>query len=285
MKNIENLNLKNYIPKVSIITASYNYGSFIKETIESVINQTFQDWEMIVVDDGSKDNSVEIIKTYCKKDSRIKLFQHENGINKGLAETIQLGIKNAQSEWIVFLESDDTITEDYIVEKVNVIRNFSNVDFIFNDVNMFGNTEIINEYKLKYFNIVHSIISDLKYPNKMFKAFRKFGSWYNLVPTFSTVMLKKNMLEGIDFNSPIKKWLDWYIWLQIVAKRKYNFFYINKKLTNWRKHSNSYDDGKIIDNKSFLIFGIKKSILLLDVVGLLKTIKFIYKNNPAKKPL
>ena len=58
--------------KISIITTSYNYEEYIKETIESVISQTFQDWEMVIVDDGSKDNSVEVIKSYMEKDSRIK---------------------------------------------------------------------------------------------------------------------------------------------------------------------------------------------------------------------
>ena len=82
--------------KVTFITASYNYAKYIKETIESVINQTVQDWEMIIVDDGSTDNSVEVIKSYCEKDNRIKLYQHENGVNKGLAETIKLGIKLAK---------------------------------------------------------------------------------------------------------------------------------------------------------------------------------------------
>jgi glycosyltransferase involved in cell wall biosynthesis len=69
------------MPKISVITVSYNYENYIKETIESVINQTFQDWEMIIVDDGSKNNSVEVIKSYCEKDNRIKFFQHEHGVN------------------------------------------------------------------------------------------------------------------------------------------------------------------------------------------------------------
>ncbi|MBQ4646380.1 MAG: glycosyltransferase family 2 protein [Candidatus Gastranaerophilales bacterium] len=98
----------------SIITASYNYEDYIKETIESVINQTYSNWEMIIIDDGSKDNSVEVIQEYCKKDSRIKLLTHENHKNKGLIETIKLGIKNANNDWIVFLESDDTLASNYL---------------------------------------------------------------------------------------------------------------------------------------------------------------------------
>ena len=126
------------MPKVSIITASYNYEDYIKETIDSVIKQTFQDWEMIIVDDGSTDNSVEVIKDYCKKDNRIKLFQHRNAVNKGLAETLKLGIANASAEWIVFLESDDTICPDYLSKKFEIICKYPNVQFIFNSVCPFG---------------------------------------------------------------------------------------------------------------------------------------------------
>lgn len=104
-------------PKVSIITASFNYENFIKETIESVLNQTFKDWEMIIVDDGSSDNSVNVIKEYCQKDSRIKLFTHPNNENRGLGETLKLGIKNSSADYLVFLESDDTISENYIGQK------------------------------------------------------------------------------------------------------------------------------------------------------------------------
>ena len=107
------------MPRVSIVTASYNYENYIKETIESVVSQTFKDWEMIIVDDGSIDNSVEVIKSYCTDDNRIKLFTHPDNQNKGLIETIKLGISKATSDWIIFLESDDTIASNYIEKKFN----------------------------------------------------------------------------------------------------------------------------------------------------------------------
>ena len=118
--------------KVSIVTASYNYENYIKETIESVLAQTFQDWEMIIVDDGSTDNSVNVIKEYCKRDSRIKLYNHENGMNRGLSATLQLGILKATSDWIAFLESDDTISPDYLERKLDIIEKYPSIHFIFN---------------------------------------------------------------------------------------------------------------------------------------------------------
>lgn len=73
---------------VSIIIPSFNYEKYITQTIESVINQTYTNWELIIVDDGSKDNSKEIIKDYCAKDNRIRLYTHENNQNLGLKKLL-----------------------------------------------------------------------------------------------------------------------------------------------------------------------------------------------------
>ena len=222
----------------SIITTSYNYENYIKETIESVISQTYPNWEMIIVDDGSKDNSIEVIKEYCKKDSRIKLFTHSNNQNRGLIETVKLGINKAQNDWLVFLESDDTIAPNYLEKKLEAIKQNSDISFIFNDVNLFGNTERISAFD-KYFKITKEYLKNNPYPNNQLEIFKK----YNLVPTFSCVALKKELFNRIDFNSPIKTLLDYYIWMQIAQKT--SFYYIDEKLTNWRMH-----DSYITKNKT-----------------------------------
>lgn len=80
--------------KISIITASYNYQDYIKETIQSILDQTYQDWELIIIDDCSSDNSVDIIKSF--KDDRIKLIVNEK--NLGLATTVKRGIENSTGE-------------------------------------------------------------------------------------------------------------------------------------------------------------------------------------------
>jgi len=219
--------------KVSIITASYNYDNLIPETIESVLNQTYQNWEMIIVDDGSKDNSVGVIKSYCEKDNRIKLYQHENGMNRGLAETLKLGISKAESDWIIFLESDDTIREDYIEKKLEIIKKYPDIKFIYNDVNLFGDEERIREFD-SYFLDVQKDIKDLIFPVNISKYLEK----KNIIPTFSCAMLKKESLDNVNFNPSIMAYLDWYLWSQIACKNE--FYFINEKLTNWRIHKKSY---------------------------------------------
>lgn len=218
--------------KISIITASYNYAQYISECIESVIAQTYQNWELIIVDDGSTDNSVEIIKSYCQKDNRIKLYQHKNGQNKGLKDTILLGLKQADSEWVAFLESDDMFMPDYLEEKVKVIEKEPEVKFIFNNFDIIGNmTFKQTSYDKQFQQLMKNKIGLHNYNKEMLND--------NPIPTFSVVILKKDLLlNNIDFNSPIKQWLDYYLWIQLASKN--NFYFINQTLTLWRKHSDSY---------------------------------------------
>lgn len=91
---------------VSIITPSFNSSNFIKKTIESVINQSYNNWELIIVDDCSIDKSREVIKSCIKEDARIKLICLEK--NSGAAVARNTGIENANGRFIAFLDSDDT---------------------------------------------------------------------------------------------------------------------------------------------------------------------------------
>ena len=243
--------------KISIITASYNYENYIKETIESVIEQTYQDWEMIVVDDGSSDNSLAVIDSYCKKDSRIKLFTHENNINKGLKDTLLLGLEKAQGDWVVFLESDDYISPDYLEKKLSVIEKHPDVNIIINDVNLLGEH---SKTLTKHFKQINKALKKDNQPVDLSRPLMK----KNHIVTFSIVMMKKILLENIDFECPIKPLLDYYIWAQIARNNK--FYYIDEKLTTWRIHNDSYiKNARTCNEDSYLNFNLKKA-------------EFIYKN-------
>lgn len=102
---------------VSIIIPSYNSAKFIVETIDSVVNQTYRNWEMLIVDDCSSDDSVHIIKEYCNKDSRIKLYKTEKPSGSP-ALPRNIGIENAQGEYIAFLDSDDVWLSDKLEKQI-----------------------------------------------------------------------------------------------------------------------------------------------------------------------
>lgn len=99
----------NNIPLVSIIVPVYNIEKYISKCIESVLSQTFKDWELILVDDGSTDNSGKICDEYALKDNRIKVIHKEN---EGVTATRDKGVKEAQGEFLFFIDGDDYITDN-----------------------------------------------------------------------------------------------------------------------------------------------------------------------------
>lgn len=93
--------------QISVIVASYNYAHFLGDTLNSILNQSWTNFEVIVIDDGSSDNSVAVASKFAAIDSRIRVFRHPDGKNHGLAVTLQRGLSLAHGEFIAFLESDD----------------------------------------------------------------------------------------------------------------------------------------------------------------------------------
>ncbi|WML36751.1 glycosyltransferase family 2 protein [Clostridium sp. OS1-26] len=90
---------------VSIIMPCYNSENYIEEAIKSVIGQTYENWELIIIDDCSNDNSISIVKKYCMQDKRILFYQNEKNI--GTAKTRNKGVEFAKGQYIAFLDSDD----------------------------------------------------------------------------------------------------------------------------------------------------------------------------------
>ena len=101
-------------PKISVIMPNYNNELYLREAIESVLNQTFKDFEFIIVDDGSTDKSIEIIQSY--NDPRIKIFINE--INKGVSYTKNVGLDAAKGEYIIILDSDDICHPERLEKQV-----------------------------------------------------------------------------------------------------------------------------------------------------------------------
>lgn len=111
---------------ISILVPIYNVDKYIKQCIESVINQTYTFWELILVDDGSTDQSSEICDSYANKDCRIKVVHKSNG---GLASARNVGLENASGSWIMMLDGDDWISPHTLQKCIETAQKF-NADFV-----------------------------------------------------------------------------------------------------------------------------------------------------------
>ena len=111
----------NHTPLVSIITPCYNADKYIEATIKSVLSQTYKNWEMVIVEDASSDNSFDVISQYVEKDNRIKLIQ--NSSNIGAASSRNKAIEYASGKYIAFLDSDDIWFSDKLEKQIMLMKN------------------------------------------------------------------------------------------------------------------------------------------------------------------
>ena len=97
------------IPQISVIVPVYNVEKYLTQCIESILSQTYQEFELLLIDDGSEDNSGSICDHYSNIDSRVHVFHKENG---GVSSARNMGIEHAKGEWVCFVDSDDWIDKD-----------------------------------------------------------------------------------------------------------------------------------------------------------------------------
>jgi hypothetical protein len=173
--------------KISIIMANYNYAQLLPRGINSVISQTYNNWELIIVDDGSSDDSIDVINKFLISNPKIKLYQHEKGVNKGLKESLLLGLKHSSGKYVAFLEADDWWEDTYLEEKINVLKKHPRVKLIFNDIKMFTEENIDLSYFHNYFKWQKGILSNIDMPCRC----SQFFSEHNFIPTFSCVLVEK----------------------------------------------------------------------------------------------
>ena len=114
-------------PKISVIVPVYNVEQYLPRCIDSILAQTFTDFELLLIDDGSTDNSGKVCDEYARKDSRIRVFHKKNG---GVSSARNTGLDNAHGEWVAFVDSDDTLDVDFLHYSFLDIPDFVDIVFL-----------------------------------------------------------------------------------------------------------------------------------------------------------
>lgn len=244
IKNQETLEITEGL--VSIITPMYNGERFVEKTIKSVQSQTYKNWEMIIIDDGSKDKSPMIVKKYCEEDSRINFFSQKNA---GSGAARNNGIRRARGNYICLLDADDTWNNDFLEEQIKLLKE-TNGTLVFS-----SHTRIDEEDKecLKPFIV----------PKKIgYNDLLKTCSISCLTAMYDVTKFGKFYLRE-DFKSLRD---DYILWLEII--KKCEVAYGNQKiLANYRvMQSSTSGNKKKVIKPQFLVYykveklGIAKSI-------------------------
>ena len=220
-------------PFFSVVVASYNYENLIMETLEGLAAQTYRDFEVIVVDDGSTDASRDNIRQFIKKheggDVKMTLYTHPDSQNRGLAATVHLGVEKSVGEYIAFCESDDVWTPEHLEEIARFIGRYGAAEVIVNDVEIFG-----DPVRVARFNAIKALrYKELRHArNRISPAMMRE---LNYLLTFSATTIRRRILEGVDWH-PVARpaALDWWLWRQLCFDRP--VYFVNKVLTRWRMH-------------------------------------------------
>lgn len=191
---------------VSIIIPTYNRAHLIGETLDSVIAQTYQHWECIVVDDGSNDQTLEIINRASMLDRRIKIVKRDKNYNSGGNGARNLGIQSSKAEWLIFLDSDDLLTRDCLKKRMKYLRKEPNSDMIVSHSGSFydqmGDSQLIWNFFTKM-----SCVEAMK------RFVEQDMPWHT-----NGVLWKRVFLIRIgSWNVKLKAWQDWEIHMRAMT--------------------------------------------------------------------
>jgi len=217
---------------ITIIVPVYNANKYISETIESIIGQTYNTWELIIVDDCSTDDTVSIIKKYVKLDKRIFLVESEQNFG-GPARPRNIGIKKAKGEYIAFLDADDIWKKDKLQRQMDFMSE-NNVYFSSTGSEYIDENSNSIKKRLSIFSFLHQFRRKTTI-NDIINS--------NFITTSSVVVHR----EYIELFSEKKEHIaveDVYLWLSILNKNPNIYKYQKEKLVRYRVLDNSISNRK-----------------------------------------
>ena len=211
--------------KIDILLATYNGEEYINEQIDSILNQTYSNFRLLISDDNSTDKTLEILRDYEKKDDRIKVF--ENKENKGVVKNFEFLLKKVESDLYMLSDQDDVWYENKIEETYRKLKE-DDADLVFTDL------EVVDE-KL---NTIYSSMNNYKGLTR--KINKTIGSYklvylYNVI-TGCTILSKKKYIKDILPLPNDTKNLLHDMWIGLVISLKGKISYLNKPTIKYRQH-------------------------------------------------
>ena len=241
------------MPNISIITTTYQHADFIAQTIESVLGQTYSDWEMLIGDDSPDDATWDVIQWYVAKyPTKIKARHHNP--NKGIVDNMNFLIQqcDSQSDFISFLEGDDMYTADNLMEKIKIFEKYPEVQLVYSDLSFIDKDNTI--FLKSYFNHKEPIKSLQLLWVDDFLIKKK---WFNIMSRSSST-IRKDILKTVRWivkvsNEKNRSVSDFDFYIQIFSK--YPIYYIDKALLLFRRHewNLSANGSRIINDLNILI--------------------------------
>lgn len=208
--------------QITIILPVYNVEKYLRQCLDSIVNQTFKDFECLCINDGSTDNSLSILREYAQKDERFKIVTQEN---KGLSVTRNVGIKNTNTKYLTFIDSDDWITENYLEVLYNKIEE-TNADIVRASYKFYFEKD--NSYKSAKIREIHKINTNSNI-EKLYKGYAGAFVWAKL---YKTSLIKDNNIRF--YEGKISEDCPFSSLVYLYSKK---IVFVSDELLFYRKHS------------------------------------------------
>lgn len=221
-------------PLVSIIIPTFNRAHLIGETLDSIIAQTYENWECIIVDDGSSDNTDEVLAKYINKDERFHYYHRPKELLKGGNAARNYGFEVSGGDYIQWFDSDDLMHPNKIEIKIKKIFS-ENVDFVISKTQNFDKNVLQFPYK---YSIEENGFT-------LFSFLMRYIHWYTY-----DCLLKRSLASQINYFEKMKAWQDYYYFAKMLSFST-NGIFIDQVLTFRRIHENSIQDNLHKSNIEF----------------------------------
>ena len=229
---------------ISIILCCYNSEKYLEETLQSIVDQTYKNWELIIVNDGSRDNTLNILNEFINNNKHLRITLI-NQTNQGLAESRNNAIKIANSKWISIIDHDDLWLPEKLDIQYDLIKKNKNCFLFFSDFYLFNKRSIKSRFEI-------SKEKDAFIPYKL--NLNKINGYRNLIKYgcfigSSTVIFNKEVLKFVgNFDSSYKFITD-YIFFIIISE-KFDIHASPEPLSKWRSHN---DQATLKMNNSYFV--------------------------------
>jgi glycosyltransferase involved in cell wall biosynthesis len=220
------------MPKVSVVIPAYNRARFLQECIESVLSQTFKDFEVLIVDDGSTDNTREVVSVYCPP---VKYYHQDN---QGAPATYNKGIELARGDYIAFLDSDDALLDCALQTGVDVLDRWPNVGL------SYGQAYCVDE-EGHVKGLVKPSHGEGSYIRSGKEEIKDFVLGNHI--TGSTMMVRRSCFAVVGLFNPMfrRGSEDFDMWVRLA--KLYDVAYVDRPLVKYRVHSQSLSAGRQVD--------------------------------------
>ncbi len=241
-------------PLVSVIIPCYNAALYVQQAVDSALRQTYTNIEVIVVDDGSADNSLQVLHNSYAADNRVKILTHANNANLGVSKTRKAGIDAAMGAYIAYLDADDLFLENKIEAQLKIFQENPLLVLVHSSVQIIADKGRTGVKEFRRFE-TDKIYSFLK-TNYLKK---------NDICNSSVMVPRKIVAEIPNFFDQVYQYEDWINWILIAQQG--NFFYINKPLAVYRYHPQSFTSDVLKDKLKKNYAALEMTLILLSRVS------------------